>query len=155
MATKVSKVSKVSELRSAKAKAKKSFVGRVDLLRKTSGDPETRIALVFGFFVGPLCPISAYVIFHILLPVATGMRWYTLAGIGLAAIGVSLYNVYGLMLELTKSRFQAACYALMFEGLAMVLSGSPVAVGLGLISLAVVSTVNWIKMTHNGLIKTD
>ena len=149
------KVSKASDLRATRAKAKKSFVGRVHLLRITSGDPETRIALIFGFFVGPLCPISAYVIFHILLPVSTGMRWYTLAGIGLAAVAVSLYNVFGLMLELTKSRFQAVCYALMFEGLAMVLSGSPVAVGLSLISLAVVGAVNWIKMAHNGLIKTD
>lgn len=134
--------------------AKKSSVDKIIYLLKTTRTTETRVALVIGLLTGPLCPAATYLIFHQVIYITAGIPRALAVVVGLASGLISLINVSSYMEELTKSKVQGRAYAVLLEGLAMVLSGSDLITVFSLIALAVVCAVNGLKMAYNSLLKT-
>ena len=136
-------------------KGNASFVHRVLYLIKTCGKVETKIALSFGLIYGTICPITAYIIFHHALRTTGGLVKTSLVIVGLAGVLISLSNVSALMTELTKSEKLGWCYAILLEGTAMIMGGSPTSQVIGIIALMAVILANLLKTSYNALLKTE
>lgn len=134
-----------------------SFVQSVIYLIQDKNRLRNSIALSFGILFGGFYPVVSFILFHfgIQSAIKGGHYWqaFIYVVIGISGLVVSLNNVQDMVRQMLRTTSHLPWfYAILLEGAAMFVHGSPVEDVASYVALTAIIICNTVKMTYKSLL---